>query len=648
MLRAMRWLCLALIIGCAGCHSRDVSSAPKPPKLPWYDAAPLSEALRPGVSRAAKEALGLKALEDLPLYELKVTFGEDLRTFSLEQTVWFTNRESTPLDDLVFRLFANARKGPDERPPLVLVSGQCPDVECTSHWDARSVLWIRPATPIAPGGRIKVRYVFDGRLEAIRPDRTKMLTQAVEGMMRMAGHGKQGDYGLLAFGDGIASMGDFYAVLSPRRQGKWEDKEESSLGDLGATSGMSHVKLEVDMPVGTQIATTGIVANKKTPIPAQGLPTRLQAEVVAPLIRNFGLLLSKRFEMKSRRVGGVEVRSWYVHEEQGVGEAVLKHAGDSFAVFQRRFGYYPYVDLDVVEAPLVGGAGGVEFSGLVTIASMFYQPLAGGGMLGELLQGLSGVGGAGSVDSKGALGAAVTAPMVEFVTAHEVAHQWWHGIVGSDAREHPFVDEALAQYSAILYLEDRHGVERARRELERQVVANYHMMRLQGQPDRRADQSAAAFENEIAYAGIVYGKAPGFFPALRKTIGKQRFDAGLVAYVLAHRFREAVPADLVRTFSERGSDPVVANLARHWFEETHGDVDLGKGNLLSLVGQWNDQWGTTAAGDLPKMFEQITGALTEDQLKDMQESLAEFEYLLRKPPKRPPPPARQSRPRKAP
>ena len=636
MLKAMRLFCVALILLAFGCRLKKSPAEAEPKPVAWYEVEPLLEALRPGIADAAKDALKLDALEQLPLYDLKLTFSDDLKTFSLEQIVWFTNRESQPLDELVFRLFANARKGPNERPSVVLVSGECLDVECTSNWDARSVLWIRPPTPIKPGERLRVRYVFDGRLDVILAERTQMLTQAMEGMMRMAGHGKQGDYGLLAIGGGVASLGDFYAVLAPRRGGQWAKEEDSKLGDLGATGGMSHVKLTVDAPVGTQIATTGVVTKKKTPMPEQGLPTRLQADIAAPLVRNFGLLLSKRFEMKSRRVGDVEVRSWFVHQDHGVGDAVLEHAANSFAVFQRRLGHYPYVDLDVVEAPLVGGAGGVEYSGLVTIASMFYQPL-GGGVLGGLLKGF---GGAGAPNGLGGLGKSVTAPMVEFVTAHEVAHQWWHGIVGSDAREHPFVDEALAQFSALLYLEDQHGRARARTERDRQVVSNYHMMRLQGQLDQRADQPAAAFTNEVAYAGIVYGKAPMFYPALRKTIGRQRFDDALRGYVARHRFLEATPQDLVAAFSGGRPDSVVRGLARHWFEETHGDVDLGKGNMISLVTQWNNQLGTGAAKDLPKMLEQLMGSLSEEQMKEMQESLKQFEYLLQDSPQRPPPPSR--------
>src|SRR5207248_3238311 len=112
------------------------------------------------------------------------------------------------------------------------------------------------------------------------------------------------------------------------------------------------------------------------------------------------------------------------------GEAALDFAAAALRVFEARFGPYPYRYLDVVEAPIVGGAGGVEFSGLVTVASMFYRPpSADTSVIGKLMAGMGGAQGS----------------ILEFTVAHEVAHQYWHGLVGSDSRQEPYLDESLAQ-----------------------------------------------------------------------------------------------------------------------------------------------------------------------------------------------------------
>ena len=45
-----------------------------------------------------------------------------------------------------------------------------------------------------------------------------------------------------------------------------------------------------------------------------------------------------------------------------------------------------------------------------------------------------------------------------YVTAHEVAHQWWaHQVIGADAQGATMLSETLAQYSAMMVMEKRYG-----------------------------------------------------------------------------------------------------------------------------------------------------------------------------------------------
>lgn len=174
--------------------------------------------------------------------------------------------------------------------------------------------------------------------------------------------------------------------------------------------------------------------------------------------------------------------------------------------------------------------------------------------------------------------------MIEFTTAHEVAHQWWHGIVGSDSREHPFQDEALAQYSAMLYVQDRYGDARAQRETRDQVTAGYHMMRLMGRADAAADQPVASFADTMSYGGVVYGKAPHLYPALRQAIGDRAFFAALRGYVSDHRFRVAPPRALYARMARGPRGARVNALVTRWLDETHGDDDLGQPDLGQMLG----------------------------------------------------------------
>jgi aminopeptidase N len=43
----------------------------------------------------------------------------------------------------------------------------------------------------------------------------------------------------------------------------------------------------------------------------------------------------------------------------------------------------------------------------------------------------------------------------EYVVAHEVGHQWFYSLVGNDEVHDPWLDEALATYTDMLFLRDQ-------------------------------------------------------------------------------------------------------------------------------------------------------------------------------------------------
>lgn len=60
--------------------------------------------------------------------------------------------------------------------------------------------------------------------------------------------------------------------------------------------------------------------------------------------------------------------------------------------------------------------------------------------------------------------------LVTYVTAHEVAHQWWaHQVVGADKQGMTMLSESFAQYSALLVMEKLYGKEQIRRFLKSEL-----------------------------------------------------------------------------------------------------------------------------------------------------------------------------------
>ena len=57
--------------------------------------------------------------------------------------------------------------------------------------------------------------------------------------------------------------------------------------------------------------------------------------------------------------------------------------------------------------------------------------------------------------------------MIFYVTAHELAHQWWgHQLIGSATQGSNMMSETLAQYSALMVMKHKYGEEKMQRFLQ--------------------------------------------------------------------------------------------------------------------------------------------------------------------------------------
>lgn len=562
-----------------------------------YDAKPFLSWLRPELRGTAAALAGLTALEDLPLYDLDIDVDASQGTFTLRETIHLTNLDSSPRSEWVFRLDANAGqsagpapKGAPIRPGVVVAGAKCLDVDCIVGSETPTTLAVHTAAPVAPRGRIKVVLDLRGALERIDTARTDLMAQSLEGLASLGGAKTGASYGLLAEGEGgVVSLANFYAVLARRRGASWDRAPPEPIGDLGSDD-LANVHAVVEVPEAFHLAHNGAVLGRDA-----ARAGRRRTEIGAAMVRDFVVLAGAGLASSSVNVRGVTVTSHYLAADRTAGAHVLDVAAHALAEFEKRFGLYPYTRLDAVEAPLVGGAGGVEFSGLFTVASMFYRPAP--AIVASLM---------GSLDG-----------MREFVTAHEVAHQWWHVLVGSDSRQSPFTDESLTQYSALLYLESRYGKDRAKRDGDTNLKTNYQMMRMLGLPDAPVDAPANSFTSSLAYGGLVYGKGPYFYHEARKLLGDAAFLQALRGYAGQFRFRMAPAYAVVDRLAASGHQAEVRALARRWLHEAHGDDDLG--TTPSLAGMLG---GQGAGQGSPGLLEgadigSLTGAINEKDLEQL-------------------------------
>jgi aminopeptidase N len=118
-----------------------------------------------------------------------------------------------------------------------------------------------------------------------------------------------------------------------------------------------------------------------------------------------------------------------------------------------------------------------------------------------------------------------------FVTAHEVAHQWWgHQVVGADVQGAAMLSETLAEYSALMVMEREFGRARIGRFL-RYEMDQY----LRGRSSEGRAEMPLALVEQQQY--IHYNKGALAMYALRDYIGEARVNAALKAFLDQWKYR---------------------------------------------------------------------------------------------------------------
>lgn len=224
-------------------------------------------------------------------------------------------------------------------------------------------------------------------------------------------------------------------------------------------------------------------------------------------MRDFAFAISDGYYVVSGVCGSTLV-SAYGFDEKGA-QNMLTLAQRALSFYSERYGHYPYQTYSVCATKLK--EGGMEFSGLVYINDTL-------------------------VDSE-----------LEEVVAHETAHQWWYGLVGSSPVNNAWLDEGLTEYSTLCYLKEVHGADKYQSEVKNAHLAYATLTDVEGRLSGRCDipmtQSTALYRSSYEYAMVTYIKGMLLFDNLSSiTCGK--LDLALRDYCRDFSYEIVTPEDL--------------------------------------------------------------------------------------------------------
>ena len=166
-----------------------------------------------------------------------------------------------------------------------------------------------------------------------------------------------------------------------------------------------------------------------------------------------------------------------------------------------------------------------------------------------------------------------------FVTAHEVAHQWWgHQAMPASVQGGEFISESLAEYSALMVLKHRYGDTKMRRflryELDRYLVGRSTESKKE-QPLLRADGPAY----------LHYQKGSLALYAMQDAIGEEALNRALAQFVGDWRFKgPPYPTSRDLLARIRAVTPADRQQLIHDLFETITLFDIGR--PARAIGRW--------------------------------------------------------------
>lgn len=247
-------------------------------------------------------------------------------------------------------------------------------------------------------------------------------------------------------------------------------------------------------------------------------------------VHDFAWFADKRFHVLKGKIylpySGNTIDSWafFTNNEPQLWSNALEYIHDATAFYSELNGDYPYNHVTAVDGTISAG-GGMEYPNITII---------------------------------GESGDAFT---LETTIMHEVGHNWYYGILGSNEREFAFMDEGLNSFYEMRYIRTKYPEKTLASVLGRDSTFKFfglNKFRHKAQYEfsyllaarKNTDQpimTPAQYFTNYNYGAIVYSKSAITFDYLMNYVGKEKFDEAMKFYNEQWRFKHPYPEDLIKT-----------------------------------------------------------------------------------------------------
>jgi ABC-2 type transport system permease protein len=252
-------------------------------------------------------------------------------------------------------------------------------------------------------------------------------------------------------------------------------------------------------------------------------------------IWNFFSFTSADYKVKKDSWNDVAIEVYYLHDYNV--DVMIESTKESLDYFTKNFSPYQYRQFRIMEFPQFQGRFAQSFPNTIPFSESI-------GFTADLRDKTK-------IDT------------VYYVTAHELAHQWWaHQVLGANVQGSTMIVETLAQYSALMVMEAKYGADHMERFLSFELDSY-----LRGRGSEAIEELPLYRVENQPY--IHYRKGSVVFYALKDLIGEEAINDALATFIEQYAFKGApfpTTRELLALIRER-ADPKYSDAITDLFEK---------------------------------------------------------------------------------
>ena len=419
-----------------------------------------------------------KAAKSIPVYNITATFNEEDMSILGVQNFEYINTSDEPVSQLQFHLYGNSYRRNSLYPPVASynISKGYPNGLSYGSMSVSSVMLSGAEVSFSVDGEDEDILIVNLHEEVFPLDKL-ILDISFDVKLANVMH-------RLGYSEDTINLGNWYPVLCVMENGEYFSNPYYSNGDP-FYSDVANYNVMMQIPSDYVAAFTGKV--EKTTA-ADGITLY---EVSAEVVRDFAVVLSKKFETVTQKVNKTDITYYYYDDSNP--QLALEYAVNSIKTFSELFGEYPYDTYSVVKADFM--YGGMEYPTLVLISDEANE------QFNEII-------------------------------VHETAHQWWYGIVGNNQITEAWIDEGLADFSTALFYENNSQYEKTFEHYIEGASNSYKLfVSIYSQVVKKEDTSMNRrlneYRTEYEYTVMVYNKSVIMFGEIKKSYGSEKLVKAL-------------------------------------------------------------------------------------------------------------------------